>query len=55
MADRVTYKRRKSYNTRSNKIRKVRVPGGRLAAQYVKKREKGVQPMMETKSKLSFK
>lgn len=55
MADRVTYTRRKSYNTKSNKIRKVRTPGGRLAAQYVKKREKGVQPMLETKSKLSFK
>lgn len=51
--NRVTYTRRKSYNTRSNKIRKIRTPGGRLAAQYVKKREKGVQPMMETKSKIS--
>lgn len=52
-SNRVTYSRRKSYNTRSNKIRKVRTPGGRLTAQYVQKREKGVQPMLETKSKLS--
>ena len=27
---RVTYKRRTSYNTKSNKIRKIRTPGGRL-------------------------
>lgn len=52
-SNRVTYLRRKSYNTRSNKIRKIRTPGGRLTAQYIKKREKGVQPMQETKSKLS--
>lgn len=44
MADiRVTYKRRTSYNTASNKIRKIRTPGGRLTAQYVGKRTKGVQ------------
>ena len=27
---RVTYRRRKSYNTKTNKIRKVKTPGGRL-------------------------
>ncbi|KAL4460925.1 hypothetical protein ABPG74_016397 [Tetrahymena malaccensis] len=37
MAQRITYRRRCSYNTRSNKIRKVKTPGGRLLAQYVKK------------------
>jgi large subunit ribosomal protein L34e len=52
-SNRVHFTRRKSYNTKSNKIRKIRTPGGRLAAQYVKKREKAVQPMFETKSKLS--
>jgi hypothetical protein len=41
-SNRVTYLRRKSYNTKSNKIRKIRTPGGRLTAQYIKKREKGV-------------
>lgn len=40
---RVTYRRRTSYNTPSNKIRKIRTPGGRLTAQYVGKRTKGVQ------------
>lgn len=39
MADiRVTYRRRTSYNTLSNKIKKTRVPGGRLVAHYVGKR-----------------
>ncbi|EGR29912.1 hypothetical protein IMG5_146300 [Ichthyophthirius multifiliis] len=37
MAQRITYRRRCSYNTRSNKIRKVKTPGGKIAAQYVKK------------------
>jgi large subunit ribosomal protein L34e len=31
---RITYRRRHSYNTRSNKIRKFRTPGGKLAIQY---------------------
>ena len=39
---RVTYLRRKSYNTKSNKIRKHRTPGGRLTIKYLKKRTKGV-------------
>ncbi|KAI3662180.1 hypothetical protein MP638_002166 [Amoeboaphelidium occidentale] len=38
MAQRVTYRRRLSYNTASNKVRKVKTPGGRLLVQYVKKR-----------------
>lgn len=38
MAQRVTYRRRLSYNTKSNKIRLVKTPGGRLAVQYIKKK-----------------
>ena len=38
MGARVNYTRNKSWNTRSNKIRQVRTPGGRLVAQYVAKR-----------------
>merc|ERR1711935_426374 len=38
MGARVNYTRSKSWNTRSNKIRQVRTPGGRLVAQYVAKR-----------------
>ena len=38
---RVTYRRRHSYNTRSNKTTVVKTPGGRLALQYVAKRGKG--------------
>ena len=51
--NRVTYRRRKSYNTRSNKIRKVKTPGGRLVAHYVRKNAKGVQGAMKTNSRLS--
>ena len=51
--NRVTYRRRKSYNTRSNKIRKVKTPGGRLVAQYVRKNPKGVQTAVKTNSRLS--
>ncbi len=40
--NRVTYRRRHSYNTRSNRIRKVKTPGGKLAVQYVTKAAKGV-------------
>lgn len=42
MAQRVTYRRRKSFNTRSNKIRCVKTPGGKLAVQYLQKRPRGV-------------
>ena len=50
---RVTYRRRLSYNTKSNKIRKVKTPGGKLVAQYVRKNAKGVQPAIKTRSKLT--
>ncbi|KAJ3010303.1 UNVERIFIED_CONTAM: 60S ribosomal protein L34 [Siphonaria sp. JEL0065] len=38
MAQRVTYRRRLSYNTKSNKHRMVKTPGGKLVYQLVKKR-----------------
>uniref|UniRef100_A0A7S2TCS5 60S ribosomal protein L34 n=1 Tax=Prorocentrum micans TaxID=2945 RepID=A0A7S2TCS5_PROMC len=38
---RITYKRRHSYATKSNKIRAVKTPGGRLTAQYIKKKAAG--------------
>jgi large subunit ribosomal protein L34e len=41
MVQRVTYRRRLSYNTSSNKIRKVRTPGSRVVVQYVQKRARG--------------
>ncbi len=50
---RVTYMRRTSYNTKSNKIRKIRTPGGRLAVQYVGKRGKGVQLSGPTNAKVT--
>ncbi|KAG0660091.1 60S ribosomal protein L34 [Maudiozyma exigua] len=37
MAQRVTFRRRNPYNTRSNKIKVVKTPGGILRAQHVKK------------------
>lgn len=37
MSQRLTLRRRLSYNTRSNKRRVVKTPGGRLTYQYVKK------------------
>lgn len=40
---RVTYRRKHSYNTRSNKVRKVKTPGGRLTVHYVTKKAKGPQ------------
>merc|ERR1712166_933981 len=51
MGARVHYTRHNSWNTRSNKIRQVRTPGGRLAVQYVAKRAKGPQNAMVTSSK----
>lgn len=42
MAQRITYRRRKSFNTKSNKIRQVKTPGGKLAVQYLQKRPRGV-------------
>lgn len=41
MVQRVTYRRRKSFHTKSNIVRKVRTPGGKLVVQYVGKRGKG--------------
>ncbi|KAJ3202836.1 60S ribosomal protein L34, partial [Dinochytrium kinnereticum] len=37
MAQRVTYRRRLSYNTQSNKHRVVKTPGGKLVFQRVRK------------------
>ena len=37
MAPRVTYRKHNSYNTTSNKIRKVKTPGGRVVVQYPNK------------------
>ncbi|CEP60062.1 60S ribosomal protein eL34 LALA0_S01e02168g [Lachancea lanzarotensis] len=37
MVQRVTYRRRNPYNTRSNKIKVVKTPGGVLRAQHTKK------------------
>jgi len=38
MVQRVTYRRRLSYNTKSNRRKIVRTPGGKLTFQYLKKR-----------------
>lgn len=35
---RITYKRRSCYRTLSNKVKAVKTPGGKLVAQYIKKR-----------------
>merc|ERR1712146_241731 len=43
MVQRVTYRRRKSFNTKSNKVRKVKTPGGKLMLHYVGKRGKAPQ------------
>merc|ERR1712230_189371 len=43
--------RHNSWNTRSNKFRQVRTPGGRLAVQYVAKKAKGPQNAMVTSAK----
>merc|ERR1711898_23478 len=51
MGARVHYTRHNSWNTRSNKFRQVRTPGGRLAVQYVQKRAKGPQNAMVTSAK----
>eukprot|EP00761_Pharyngomonas_kirbyi_P011138 gb/GECH01011163.1/.p1 GENE.gb/GECH01011163.1/~~gb/GECH01011163.1/.p1 ORF type:complete len:117 (+),score=20.44 gb/GECH01011163.1/:1-351(+) len=40
---RVHYRRKNSYNTKSNRTRLVRTPGGRLAVQYVKKTSNGLR------------
>merc|ERR1711974_233819 len=38
MVQRITYRQRLSYNTKSNRVKKVRTPGGKLVFQYLKKR-----------------
>jgi large subunit ribosomal protein L34e len=40
---RVTYKRRASYRTKSNRFRTVKTPGGKLAIQYIKKKTNGTK------------
>ena len=67
MVQRVTYRRRLSYNTKSNRRKIVRTPGGKLVFQYLKKRPnvpkcpmtgirlKGVKPMRPSeKSRVSL-
>merc|ERR1711976_294847 len=41
--NRVTLRRRKSYNTKTNRIRIVKTPGGRLVSQYIRKNAGGVR------------
>lgn len=38
---RVTYKRRASYRTKSNRFKTVKTPGGKLNIQYIKKKTNG--------------
>merc|ERR550539_792122 len=38
MVQRLTYRRRLSYNTASNKVKVVKTPGGKLTYHYLKKR-----------------
>jgi len=40
MAARVTYRRKHTYRTKSNVVRKFRTPGGKLTVQYMDKRVK---------------
>jgi large subunit ribosomal protein L34e len=37
MVQRTTYRRRLSYNTKSNKTRVIKTPGGKLAVLHIKK------------------
>ena len=50
---RIHYLRKHTYTTRSNKIRKIRTPGGRLTIQYIKKKSKGPQTAFGVKTRLS--
>ena len=52
-SNRVHYLRKHTYTTRSNKIRKVRTPGGRLTVQYIKKTAKGPQSSIVGRARLS--
>ena len=38
MVQRTTYRRRLSYNTKSNKTRVIKTPGGKLAVLHIKKK-----------------
>jgi len=38
---RLTYRRRHSYNTASNRVRRVKTPGGKIVFQYLKKKARG--------------
>ncbi|KAJ1911597.1 60S ribosomal protein L34B [Tieghemiomyces parasiticus] len=39
--NRVTYRRKHTYNTKSNRTKLVRTPGNRLVMQHIKKQAKG--------------
>merc|ERR1712173_331174 len=54
MVQRITYRRRLSYNTKSNRVKKVRTPGGRLVFQYLKKRP-SVPKCLSRRQKTVFK
>merc|ERR1712070_1361269 len=43
MVQRVIYRRRKSFNTKSNKVRKVKTPGGTLVAHKTGKKGAGAK------------
>mmetsp|Transcript_2718 Transcript_2718/g.3749 ORF Transcript_2718/g.3749 Transcript_2718/m.3749 type:complete len:116 (-) Transcript_2718:111-458(-) len=40
MVQRLTYKRRHCYNTKSNKVKIIKTPGGKLTFQYSEKQRK---------------
>lgn len=42
MTTRVTYRRKNTYRTKSNQVRKFRTPGGRLLVQYRNRRVKSI-------------
>ena len=43
MAARLTYRRKHTYRTRSNKVKRFHTPGGRLAFQYMDKKVSAVK------------
>lgn len=43
MVQRVVYRRQNNFNTRSNKVKKVKTPGGVIKVQYLEKRATGVR------------
>merc|ERR1719305_930511 len=43
MVQRLTYRRRHSYATKSNKVRKVKTPGGVLTLHNVRKKASGIK------------